>query len=261
MIAVLLGLSGFFGFRYYNDVYRQKKTIDNAYNDQQMIIDRIKSETQTYINMIKTQLSASEGEKFKNRQVFENNNDLLKDCKDVNKDIMAWLEIPDTNISYPIMQSDDNDFYLHNGVDGNYNYEFGCPFLDYRCQSDFRGFNSIIYAHNMDQNRMFSDIPLYKDADFFKDHNTGYLILSNEVKQVDFFAYLTVPSNSFLYNTVLLTEQEKNNYIDLLFGNALYINNYSKDEIKGLESYSLLLLSTCTFEYEDARGILAGLYY
>ena len=173
LIAVLLGLSGFFGFRYYNDVYRQKKTIDNAYNDQQMIIDRIKPETQTYINMIKTQLSASEGEKFKNRQVFENNNDLLKDCKDVNKDIMAWLEIPDTNISYPIMQSDDNDFYLHNGVDGNYNYEFGCPFLDYRCQSDFRGFNSIIYAHNMDQNRMFSDIPLYKDADFFKDHNTG----------------------------------------------------------------------------------------
>ena len=65
-----------------------------------------------------------------------------------NPDIIAWLYSEDTPINYPVVQADDNSYYLRRLTDGSYNTN-GTLFLDYRCAPDFSGFNSVIYGHRM----------------------------------------------------------------------------------------------------------------
>ena len=66
---------------------------------------------------------------------------------------IAWLYIPETNISHPVMYSGDNEFYLHRAYDGSYLYA-GSVFLDGRCSPDFFGTVSILYGHNMNNGSM-----------------------------------------------------------------------------------------------------------
>jgi len=71
-----------------------------------------------------------------------------------NEDIIAWIDIPAIDASYPVMQSEDNDYYLHRGFDREYLFA-GCLFLDYHNNSNFRDYHSILYGHNMRDGSMF----------------------------------------------------------------------------------------------------------
>lgn len=180
--------------------------------------------------------------------------------KELNTDSVGWIYIPDTNIDYPIMQRGDNDFYLHNGADGEPNNDYGCPFLDYRCDSSFAGFNSIVYGHNMIDRLMFADVTKYSDEEYLKEHDKGYLVLDDGVHTVNFFAYLSVPSTAAAYHTVFLTEQERSDYIDYIFTFAKFTHAYTADDLKTTDGIHLLLLSTCSFEYDESRGVLLGFF-
>ena len=79
-------------------------------------------------------------------------------------DAVGWLYIPGTNMNYPILQAEDNQYYAHRAADGSYLYA-GSLFMDYRCSSDFSDFNSVIYGHNMGNASMFADIPNYENEE------------------------------------------------------------------------------------------------
>ncbi len=100
---------------------------------------------------------------------------------------VGWIYVPDTHINYPIMQSDDNDFYLHRAADGSYLYA-GSIFLDYRCNADFSGVSSILYGHNMSNCSMFADVINFTDKAYFDSHRYGWLTTENDVYCVQFFA-------------------------------------------------------------------------
>lgn len=178
----------------------------------------------------------------------------LKEAEQVNSGVVGWVRIPGTSIDYPIAQSEDNAFYLTHGFDGQENGKLGCPFLDYRCDADFSGFNSIVYAHHLKRGRMFADIARFKDSSFMDRCPTGYLITEDGQYTVRFFAYLNVPNTAAAYHTVFVTERERQEYLDYLKTAAEYTRGI--DSI-GTDAH-LLLLSTCTYEFTDARGVLAG---
>ena len=122
----------------------------------------------------------------------------LEEVKEVNRQAIAWLTIPDTDLDYPIAQADDNEFYLWKGFNGLRNGT-GTPFLDYRCKPDFSGYNSIIYGHNMEQMLMFATIRLYRDKSFMEEHPEGWLLLDDGLHKIQFFAFLSVQSDSAIY--------------------------------------------------------------
>lgn len=80
--------------------------------------------------------------------------------KAINQDIIAWLQIEGTQISYPVVKGTDNDYYLHHTFERNYN-SAGSIFIEYTNSSAFQDCNTIIYGHNMRNGSMFGLLRKY----------------------------------------------------------------------------------------------------
>ena len=105
-------------------------------------------------------------------------------------EVIAWLFLPDTAINYPVVQADDNNYYLRRLYDGTYN-QAGCLFADYRCAADLSGCSTVIYGHNMRNGTMFSTLNEYAAQEYFESHPTMYLITPSEGYIVKIFAVFT----------------------------------------------------------------------
>ncbi|MCR4760925.1 MAG: class B sortase, partial [Oscillospiraceae bacterium] len=207
--ALLIALGCWCGRRYYREKVLPEKRLDEANEKQLQLFRDVKPGVHI-------------PEESQNGSTEAAECDPLEDAEAVNSTVAGWLTVPGTHIDYPVCQAEDNDFYLHNGFDGKYNHELGCPFLDYRCEPDFSGFNSIVYAHHMTRRRMFADIALYKEEAFLRAHPSGTLTLHDGVHDIRFFAYLSVPGNAPAYHTVFVTDSERQEYLDYLLDTAAY---------------------------------------
>ena len=247
LLILLIGAGVFFGYRYYTTVYLPDHRLEEAEEKQKELIESIRPSRQQPAET--DHQKTEDGNREKNP---------LAEGQMVNRDIAAWIWIPDTTIDYPVAQAGDNDFYLHHGADGRYNYDLGCPFLDYRCERDFSGFNSIVYGHNIRGRRMFADLRLFADQDFFDAHPEGWLTLEDGMHRVNFIAYLTVPHDSPVYETVLITPEDHRKYLETMWSLARYTSPVEISELEENKKLKLLLLSTCTYEFHEARGVLVG---
>lgn len=81
----------------------------------------------------------------------------LEALRQVNPDVVAWIRIPDTKIDYPILQGQDNDFYLDHNWKGEGQIA-GSVFLEYTNEPDLTDYNSILYGHNMANGTIFHDL-------------------------------------------------------------------------------------------------------
>jgi sortase B len=89
----------------------------------------------------------------------------------VNADITGWLTIADTTIDYPILQSQDNTYYLTHNYQKE-TFSAGSIFKDYRNTNEFTDQNTIIYGHSTLDQSMFGELSEYTDADFYAQHPT-----------------------------------------------------------------------------------------
>ncbi len=76
--------------------------------------------------------------------------------------IIAWIWLPAVELSYPVMQANDNDYFLHRAPDGGETFA-GSIFMDCKCSSTFKNYNTIIYGHNMRDGSMFARLKNYTD--------------------------------------------------------------------------------------------------
>lgn len=245
-LFVLIAAGAYCGWRYYQAEILPEQQLTEADEQQGKLFDAIRPEIRT---PEESSQQAADGAPSAPEEP-------LAAAEAVNSGTVGWLTVPGTHVDYPVCQGTDNDFYLHNGFDGQPNYELGCPFLDYRCEGDFSGFNSIIYAHHITKQRMFADIAKYKDEAYLRAHPTGSLLLRDGAHEIRFFAYLTVPSTAPAYHAVFLTESERQDYLDYLFAEAVWS---TADPAEIHTDMHLILLSTCTFEFDEARGVLVGI--
>ena len=86
----------------------------------------------------------------------------LGELMKLNKDVVGWIKIFDTHISYPVVQGKDNQEYLNKDVFGEFSFS-GSIFLDYRNACDFTDSYSIIYGHHMEYGAMFGDVVEFKN--------------------------------------------------------------------------------------------------
>ncbi|PWJ09890.1 class B sortase [Ruminococcus flavefaciens] len=161
---------------------------------------------------------------------------------------LGWLYIPDTVISYPIMQSDDNDYYLSHAYDGTY-LKAGSVFLDYRCEGRFRNPINIVYAHNMKNGSMFAQVTNFKNDSYFESHKYGWLATPETVYRIDFFSCAVADWHDSLYEGDTPVAEWVPHICDKsVVGREI---TYSDDD-------RFISLSTCSYEFQNARTILTG---
>ena len=168
-----------------------------------------------------------------------------------NKDIVAWIYCPDTPIHYPIVQSEDNSYYLRRLTDGTWNTA-GTLFLDYRCNSAFTDFTSVVYGHNMNNDTMFGTLPEYRSQEYYEEHPVMYLLTPKASYRVDLFAGYVTSTDSEVYR-LEYTEEEKISFLE----RSKALSDFSSS-VETSPADSLLVLSTCSYEYENARYVLIG---
>ena len=124
-------------------------------------------------------------------QVDDNTNEKSIDwnyLSTINTDIIAWIEIPDTKINYPILK-DDNLFYLKHSFNKVYNSN-GSIFTTNK--NPFEDEETIVYGHNMKNGSMFSSLDKYMNKDFFYTHkNLKIYTPSCNYEGIIFSAYST----------------------------------------------------------------------
>ena len=94
----------------------------------------------------------------------------------INPDVHAWITMEGTAIDYPVLKGKSNFSYINTDVYGNFAM-LGSIFMDFRNSANFNDLYTVLMGHDMSGHRMFSDVNLYKDADFFKQYTTGTLTL------------------------------------------------------------------------------------
>ncbi len=180
--------------------------------------------------------------------------------KEQNSQVIGWIEIPGIDISYPLVQGEDNSYYLKYSWDNQKN-SAGSIYLDYRNNSNLEDFNSIIYGHNMSSGKMFSPILKYKDQSFYEASPSIYIVTEQKVLRYDIFsAYEADARGGHSYRLGLDTQEGKQAYINYCLQNSV-INAKEKPSTQD----SIITLSTCTqttsYSYDTRWVVHAYLAY
>lgn len=177
-----------------------------------------------------------------------------KALKKVNPDVQGWLYQKDTVINYPVVQGTDNDTYLHTRFDKQWSGG-GTLFVDCRMEKDFKGFNSIIYGHHMKDGSMFRSIRGYtKEDGYYDKHKTLELATPHgNYHLVVFSAFITKATDEDTYK-MTYDEAEKQAYIDRAWERSEL--PITRDSVDVTKNDRLVTLSTCAYDYEEARYIV-----
>ena len=167
-------------------------------------------------------------------------------------DMAAWLTIDNTAIDYPVVQAGDNAFYLDHTADRKSN-KMGALFMDCRNNRDFSGFNTVIYGHSM-RNRndnMFGGLAKFKERNYFNTHRTGTLCTPDATWPLEIFAVVVAGAVSDYYGYVFESPDRRQTHLDMIRDGALFYR-----DIGVTREDRILTLSTCSYEYEDARTLV-----
>lgn len=167
----------------------------------------------------------------------------------MNPDIAGWIRIPDTRINYPIVQGRDNDTYLYKSFSGE-DADAGCIFLDFESRRDLRGYNNILYGHNMKDGSMFRDVVRYKDEDYFKEHQYFEIYTPEETIHLKAVACYYIQDDPEVRRTRFREDQEFSAFVR----NMLAPCKFAQIPLKPVAN--LYTLVTCSYEAENGKTVL-----
>lgn len=159
----------------------------------------------------------------------------FEDLQKINSDVIGWLTIFDTNIDYPLVQAEDNEYYLNHNPkrepEGS-----GALFLDYRNDPKFSDFNTLIFGHHMAHNEMFGDLDLFLDEDFWDKHEFGNLIYDAQNHGLQFVAMLQSDAyDFFIYHPAVKGEKQRIKYINRIYETAKYVRGVPTDSLRDMQ--------------------------
>lgn len=179
-------------------------------------------------------------------------NDKFKELKNLNADFRGWIKVEGTNIDYPITQADNNTYYLKHDFFKKSN-PAGTVFLDYE-NNHFEDFNTIIYAHYMKNKTLFHNLQFFKEESFFKNNEEITIETADAIYKYEVFS-IHVPSTKFKYTIPnFSTKEECNDFINEIKKRSLF-----KTEHEVTAESKILTLSTCSYEFKDARTVVHAL--
>ena len=167
----------------------------------------------------------------------------------INRDIIAWIYIPDTPISYPVLRGETNQTYIRATYERKYNI-LGSIFQDCRNDAEFNDHNTIIYGHNTRSGSMFGSLKKHKDQAYAQEHKDIYILRKNETLIYEVFAVYETSATS---DTYTINFSSKESY-------TKYLENMSKRTVTRVgdppASERIITLSTCTGGDQSLRLVI-----
>lgn len=170
----------------------------------------------------------------------------------VNEDVVGWLEIPGTELSYPVLQGADNRFYLTH----NWKREFsssGSVFLEQTNSRDLTDFHLIAYAHRMRNDTMFGSLKHYSDPEYCRQHPNIYLVSEDGVRRYEIFAAYRAGVTSMVYQLDL-----KERGLEEEFLRFCLESSETDTGVVPEPGAQVLTLSTCTGQGYSSRWVVQG---
>ena len=161
--------------------------------------------------------------------------------KKMNSDIVGYIEVDNTNISYPVVKSSDNSYYLNHSYKKEKN-NIGSIFLDYRNDLDNLSKNNIIYGHGRLDNTMFGSLNNLLDSNNLDSKESYYITLStpNSIMTFKIFSVYTIPKEGYYIKTYFSSNKYFKEFLETIMKRSIY--NFNTDVNT---NDKILTLSTC----------------
>ncbi len=162
------------------------------------------------------------------------------ELKSVNEDIVGWLRIRALDISYPVVQGEDNDFYLHRTFEKTDNFA-GCLFFNYLNKPDLTDQNTIVYGHNMRNGSMFGKLKQFREEGKFEKSKFFWIFTPEFIYQYRIFAATVVNKTGLNYQTAF-TDEQFDEFLDYAFEHS----EIEAGDVEVTKEDRIVTLSTCT---------------
>ena len=237
VLILLLILSDIYIVKYYSDICNAQ--------DQSYLIERLSLKREIPNNAEPTQ-----SEEIKTERMLK-----LEELQKQNSDIIGWVEIENTDMSFPVLQGTDNSFYMNHDYQKKYSFN-GSIFLDMNYSWNPPSSNLLLYGHNMKNNTMFQGLLNYKNIGFYKLHPTIRFTTTSEDVYYEIISVLETrvfyksEKDVFRYYNFINAENE-DEYNE-------FINNAKKESLYDTGKTAsfgeqLLTLSTCAYHVKNGR--------
>ena len=180
----------------------------------------------------------------------------FEELHETNEDIYAWITVPGTDVDYPVLQSEEDNYYLTHNLDHT-GPRPGCIYSNKENTKDFSDFATILYGHDMNNGTMFGTLRSFYDRDFFEENDT--IVIYTEM-------------NRYTYQ-IVETRRHSDAYLPYEFdyfsedGKAAFLQMMAEEEddksfIREGVEYGMedryIVLSTCIRYEDDKRYLIIG---
>lgn len=241
LVAIIIVCLSIIGYKYYN--YNKDDKLNSEIQDLQPVINEASDSENNSSEENDGQDQSKDGDYVNSANEEE--------LKSINSDYKMWIQIENTNINYPVVQSSDNDYYLKHNFRKESNIS-GTVFVESANDID-NDKNIILYGHNMRNGTMFNNITNYKEESFFNEDNKINIIINNTLYEYEVFSVYVKNVSEVNLAIGFASEDEFINYAYNEAEESLY-----KKDVDFSAEDNLITLVTCSYEFTDARTIVVA---
>lgn len=241
LVAIIIVCLSIIGYKYYN--YNKDDKLNSEIQDLQPVINEASDLDNNFSGENDGQDQSKDGDYVNSANEEE--------LKSINSDYKMWIQIENTNINYPVVQSSDNDYYLKHNFRKESNIS-GTVFVESANDID-NDKNIILYGHNMRNGTMFNNITNYKEESFFNEDNKISIIMNNTLYEYEVFSVYVKNVSEVNLAIGFASEDEFINYAYNQADESIY-----KKDVDFSAEDNLITLVTCSYEFTDARTIVVA---
>ena len=179
----------------------------------------------------------------------------FKKLQEVNPDVCAWIEVPETQIHYPVVQSlTHEEYYLDHTWDGKAGAK-GAIFIQSYNRKDFTDFNTVIYGHEMGDGTMFNALHNYMDQDYWNGHQKVVVYTPGKTRTYQIFASVVYDDRHIMKTFHFTEATDRQKFLDSLYASRDLRSQYDKT-VKVTAEDQIITLSTCIGPEPDKRYLV-----
>ena len=172
-----------------------------------------------------------------------------------NPDVYAWIQVPGTEVDYPILQSpDDNGYYLDHDINKAEKAE-GAIFTENYNTKTFEDPNTVIYGHDMKNGTMFQSLHRYMDRSFFDANRDVTIYLPDKILHYKIFAAYLYDNRHLLMSFDFWNKEEYQQYLNNIFS-MRDMNSFVDTSMEVTNEDRIITMSTCYAGISNQRYLV-----